>query len=94
MEVAGSIVGIFIFFRVVMDMRETLNTGYLSDNRYFYDSIHVQLDAFKTDSGLVIYRPDKDALCWGAPILCSPEPKAKLMLRKANKIQDGFKVDG
>lgn len=48
---------------------------------------------FSTLSGLILYVPTADELCWNAPLPCTPYPNANLRLREAGNLGGGFTVE-
>jgi hypothetical protein len=45
-----------------------------------------------TNSGLRIYVPEADSLCWDSPLPCTPDLNPKLKLRRGNELPSGFTV--
>jgi hypothetical protein len=55
-----------------------------------FDPPTPRVDAYRTRSGLIIYRPVDDGRCWRR-VLCTPSPKRRLLLRR-HEIADGFRT--
>jgi hypothetical protein len=55
-----------------------------------FDPPTPRLHAYRTHSGLIIYRPVDDARCWRR-LLCTPSPNMRLLLRR-HEIADGFRT--
>lgn len=56
----------------------------------FYSLRGVELDTFRTKSGLLVYRPVTGDRCWDAPLPCTPYPNPSLHLRETGDISSGF----
>jgi hypothetical protein len=52
----------------------------------------VPLVKMETQSGLMVYTPETGDQCWDAPLPCTPEFNASLMLRKPGDLGSGFVV--
>jgi hypothetical protein len=61
---------------------------------WFRPTIVPRLEAFTTESGLVLYVPENDNRCFNAPLPCTPHPAPNLRLRRAKTLQSGFVTDG
>jgi hypothetical protein len=51
-----------------------------------------RMKTFKTNSGLIIYVPEKGNQCWDFKLPCTPYPKSDLQLRDKKDISKGFKI--
>jgi hypothetical protein len=58
----------------------------------FSDIPKVALKTFVTNSGLVVYVPQKGDQCWDAPLPCTPYPHSNLYLRKEKDMRYGFSI--
>jgi hypothetical protein len=54
----------------------------------------VELNAFETDSGLVVWFPETGTLCWDAPIPCTNAPQPGLQSREEGNLRRGFRLVG
>jgi hypothetical protein len=59
----------------------------------FHPMPTVELKEFVTNSGLILYVPQKGDQCWDAPLPCTPYPKLNLRLRKEGDMSSGFMLD-
>lgn len=50
----------------------------------------VKVSEQRTESGLVVWVPDGSALCWPAPLLCTPTFHGDLTQRMAGNLRSGF----
>ena len=58
----------------------------------WYSVKEIPLDKRITNSGLIVYIPKTDYLCWDAPLPCAPLFNDTLRLRKSGDIASGFTV--
>ncbi len=75
--------------------------GYIFEHRYaindislsgWYPVTEVPLSKQTTDSGLVIYKPEKGIQCWDSPLPSTPDFNSNLRLRIPGTIASGFTV--
>jgi hypothetical protein len=59
----------------------------------FHPIPQVAVVSFVTRSGLTVFVPGNDILCWDAPLPCTPLPRRELRLRREGDMARGFVLD-
>jgi hypothetical protein len=87
---------LFIFFNFIMigflGVGEQLPDLTQNINRRIQAVPVEQMEKFKTNSGLILYVPEKGNQCWDYNLPCTPYPTSDLQLRDEKDISKGFRI--
>lgn len=65
-----------------------------ADGEHWFREMEGSTETYRTESGLLVYRPTVRGLCLRAPLPCSPHPAPNLRARRPGELGRGFEVVG